>query len=129
MIVLDTHVLLWWALDPNQLSAVAAKQLEEMERVGGFVSSISFWELAIKVKRGKLTLPISMDEFVSRVARTGAVTVVPVDVKIWLASADLKWDHADPADRVIVSTALDCGVPLLTKDNEIRSCRGVNCIW
>jgi len=57
------------------LSAVAAKQLGEMERVGGFVSSISFWELAIKVKRGKLTLPISMDEFVSRIARTGALTV------------------------------------------------------
>jgi len=54
---------------------------------------------------------------------------VSVDLKIWLKSVDLKWDHDDPADRVIVSTALDCGVPLLTKDNEIRSFHGVNCLW
>ena len=53
MILLDTHALLWWALDPGQLSPVAAKVVDEMEQQGGFASSISIWELGVKIMRGK----------------------------------------------------------------------------
>jgi len=66
VIVIDTHVLLWWALDPEKLSVEARCRVEEMERSGGFASAISIWELGIKVKRGKLDLPISVDELANR---------------------------------------------------------------
>ena len=56
MIVVDTHVLLWWALDPDSLSDEARRLTDEMERHGGYASAISIWELGVKVKRRKLDL-------------------------------------------------------------------------
>lgn len=129
MILLDTHALLWWALDPERLSETAASALSDMEKRGGFVSSISIWELGIKVKRGKLELGMPIEELVRRIERTAAVELVPVDTNVWLRSLALEWEHRDPADRVIVSTALLKGVPLLTRDDTIRDAGVVETIW
>jgi PIN domain nuclease of toxin-antitoxin system len=129
VIVLDTHALLWWALDPARLSATATATVSEMERHGGFASAISIWELGVKVQRGKLDLGISIDEFTRRVDRSGVVELVAVDTAIWLRSLGLEWDHRDPADRVIVATALVRGVPLLTVDDAIHRFDGVRCVW
>lgn len=129
VIVLDTHALLWWALDPDQLSEEARAQCEAMEAAGGYASSISIWELAIKVKRGKLDLGLSVSEFSRRLGRGGVVELLPVDASVWLESVGLDWDHRDPADRVIVATALLLGLPLLTKDGVIRSFQAVTTVW
>lgn len=129
MIVLDTHALLWWALDPDQLSSPARAAVEQMEQQGGLASAISIWELGIKVKRGKLELPIRVEEFARRIERGGVVELVPVDTNVWLRSLSLPWEHSDPADRVIVATALMRGVPLLTKDSAIREFKEVQSIW
>ncbi len=129
MITLDTHALLWWALDPDRLSPVAARAAAEMEAVGGYASAISIWELGVKVRNGKLDLGLPLDEFVRRVERGGVVELVPVDTAVWLRSLELPWAHRDPVDRVIVATALAKGVPLLTKDEVIRSFDGVTSIW
>jgi PIN domain nuclease of toxin-antitoxin system len=56
VVVLDTHALLWWALDPDRLSPAATTCLRDMDRDGGFASAISIWELGIKIQRGKLDL-------------------------------------------------------------------------
>lgn len=129
VIVLDTHALLWWALDPDQLSEPAQRSLARMEQEGGYASSISIWELGIKVKRGKLELPLAVEELAQRVERSGIVQLVPVDTSVWLRSLSLAWEHPDPVDRVIVATALMRGVPLLTKDAIIRQWAGVTCVW
>jgi PIN domain nuclease of toxin-antitoxin system len=129
LIVLDTHALLWWALDPDRLSKTAATALEEMERTGGFASSISIWELGVKAQRGKLELPLSVDEFARRIERGGVVELVPVDTATWLRSLALAWDHRDPADRVIVATALALGAPLLTRDEAMHAFDGITCVW
>lgn len=129
LIVLDTHVLLWWALDPDQLSASAASLTRDMEREGGFASAISIWELGIKAKRGKLVLPLSIEDFAYRLERGNVVELVPVDTRIWLQSLSLRWEHPDPADRVIVATAMAKGLPLLTKDKTIHAFSEVRCVW
>ncbi len=129
MIVLDTHVLLWWALDPDRLSATATAKLAEVERRGGFASSISIWELGVKVQRGKLDLGISVEDFARRVERSAIVELLPVNTATWLRSVDLAWSHRDPADRVIVATALLRGVPVLTADDTIRQFSGVASVW
>jgi PIN domain nuclease of toxin-antitoxin system len=129
VIVLDTHALLWWALDPEQLSERAAAMLREMEQGGGYASSISIWELGIKVKRRKLELPLTVEEFARRIERGGIVELVPVDTLVWLRSLSLEWRHPDPADRVIVATALIKQVPVLSKDRAVRSCREVTTVW
>jgi PIN domain nuclease of toxin-antitoxin system len=129
VILLDTHALLWWALDPEQLSTTATQKLAEMERHGGYASSISIWELGIKVTRGKLDMGIGIEELVRRIERSAAVELVPVDTTVWLRSLALDWDHRDPADRVIVATALLRGVPLLTKDESLHAFAGVETLW
>ena len=129
MIVVDTHVLLWWAFDPDKLSEPARHWTHEMERHGGFASAISIWELGIKVKRGKLELPISIEEMARRIDRGRVIELIPVDTSTWLRSLSLPWDHSDPADRVIVATALMRGVPLLTKDATLHAFKEVNCVW
>ena len=129
MIVLDTHALLWWALDPDRLSPAAAASVREMERRGGFASAISIWELGIKIQRGKLDLGISIEEFARRIDKSATVQLLAVDTATWLRSLELPWDHRDPADRVIVATALLQGVPLITADAEIHRFDGIKCIW
>jgi PIN domain nuclease of toxin-antitoxin system len=124
LILLDTHALLWWALDPAHLSAKAAAVLEEMEKRGGFASAISIWELGVKMQRGKLAMGLGIEEFARRVEQSATVELVPVDTTIWLRSLALPWGHRDPADRVIVATALIKGVPLLTRDARRRCGRG-----
>lgn len=129
MIVLDTHALLWWALDPDKLSPRATEVLARMESEGGFASAISIWELGVKVKRKKLVLPLDVEELSNRITRNGVVELLPVDTTTWLRSLSLAWDHPDPADRVIVATALIQGHPLLTKDETIHRFDGVQSIW
>jgi PIN domain nuclease of toxin-antitoxin system len=129
LIVLDTHALLWWALDPEQLSERAAATLRQMEQAGGYASSISIWELGVKVKRRKLALPMTIEEFARRIERGAVVELLPVDTNIWLRSLSLDWKHRDPADRIIVATALLKKVSVLTKDRAIRSCREVATVW
>jgi PIN domain nuclease of toxin-antitoxin system len=129
VILLDTHVLLWWALDPDRLSAAAAASLGAMERRGGFASAISIWELGIKVQRGKLELGLSIAEFTRRIEKSGIIELLPVTTAVWLRSLELPWDHRDPADRVIVATALWQDVPLLTADTEIHRFQDISCVW
>jgi PIN domain nuclease of toxin-antitoxin system len=129
VILLDTHVLLWWALDPDRLSSAAAASLQAMERRGGFASAISIWELGIKVQRGKLELGLPIAEFARRIERSQIIELVPVTTATWLRSLDLAWDHRDPADRVIVATALQQDVPLVTADSEIHRFGGISCVW
>lgn len=129
MVLLDTHVLLWWAADPDRLSSAATASLAAMERRGGFASAISIWELGVKIQRGKLELGISIEEFARRIQKSGIIELVPVDTATWLRSLALAWDHRDPADRVIVATAILQDVPLLTADAEIHRFGGVSCVW
>jgi PIN domain nuclease of toxin-antitoxin system len=129
MILLDTHALLWWALDPDQLSEVARNRLAQMEVHGGYASAISIWEIAVKLKRGKLEMPITAEEFSRRIESSGVVELLAVDAATWLRSVALPWDHRDPADRVIVATAQARGLPLLSKDARLQAYLGAGCVW
>lgn len=127
--MLDTHALLWWALDADQLSERARVVVADMERQGGFASAISIWELGIKIKRGKLELPLTIEDLATRIERGNVVELVPVDTQLWLHSLSLAWDHSDPADRVIVATAIARGLPLLTKDRAMQQFPDVATVW
>ena len=119
--VLDTCALLWWTLDPGQLSAPALAACEEIERKGGYASAISVWEIGIKVKRGKLDLGLPFHDYVRRLRAVDVLTLLPVDTDIWVANLALNWDHRDPADRTIVATAMQRELPIVTKDRLIAN--------
>jgi PIN domain nuclease of toxin-antitoxin system len=117
MIVLDTSALLYWTLDPAQLSPDAEKVIENADRI--VISSISIWEIALKVKRGKLVIPLTISEYVERLQRLEALEILSVDVQTWLDNLDLLWEHRDPADRTVVALATRFGCPLITSDRVI----------
>ena len=117
MAVLDTCTLLWWTLAPEKLSSGAQKEIDKWERVS--ISSITIWEIGIKIKRGKLEIPLTIEEYVHRLRQTGIVEIIPVDEKIWIGNILLDWDHRDPADRTIVATAEQKSLPLVTPDKII----------
>ncbi|HUF37113.1 MAG TPA: type II toxin-antitoxin system VapC family toxin [Anaerolineales bacterium] len=118
MVVLDTSALLLWTLDPGQLSESAEAAISGEEQI--VVSSISIWEIALKVKRGKLVLPISIEEYMIRLGQVNGLEILAVDVQAWLDNVNLDWEHRDPADRTIVSLARRLDSPLVTSDATIK---------
>ena len=126
MIVLDTSALLFWTLDRHRLTDAAMTAIEEEElRV---VSSISIWEVGLKVKRGGLILPLSVEDYVERLKKVDGLQIRPVDEGTWLKNIELEWSHRDPADRTIVATAMLDSSPLVTSDAEMRSFYGRS-VW
>lgn len=100
-----------------------------MEQEGGFASAISIWELGIKVARGQLEIPLSVEDFAGRVEKGGVVELLAVDTRTWLRTLALDWSHRDPADRVIVAAAQLKQIPILTKDRMLHTFDGVECVW
>jgi PIN domain nuclease of toxin-antitoxin system len=132
MIVLDTHVLLWWASGTaSELSKKASSAIKRAPAEGGIlVSSITAWEIAMLVKRGRLVLTIDVSTWLSLVSRAGALRFVPVDNEIALASVSLPGEfHQDPADRIIVATARKSGATVVTRDQRIRGYQHVKSVW
>ena len=117
MIVLDTSALLFWTLDPDSLSPNAKQAIDQAERI--VISSISVWEIALKVKRQKLVIPLAISDYADRLQRFGTLEILPVDDKSWLDNVDLPWEHRDPADRTIVALATRFDCSLVTSDRVI----------
>lgn len=115
--LLDTCALIWWTLDPAQLSLKTRKLLDAADHV--YVSAISIAELGIKIKKKQLELPLSLRDYVQRLYRSN-ISILPVTDSIILDSLDLKWVHSDPVDRIIVATAKHEKWAIVTKDDEIK---------
>lgn len=119
MVLLDTHALLWWTLDPDKLSPKAAAHCAEIITTGAFISSITIWEIGIKIKNHTLDIGMPVEKYLQKLNELNCVEIIPIDEKIWIDSINLKWPHRDPADRVIVATAKYKGVPVISKDEKI----------
>lgn len=132
MIVLDTHALVWWASGNDAQLSPSAAQAIAIEMQGGqiVVSSISAWELAMLVARGRLHLSMDVEAWLSVVGQIEAVRFVPVDNEIAVKSISLPGEfHKDPADRMIVATARKLAAPLVTADERIRAYPHVRTVW
>lgn len=119
LILLDTCTLLWWTLEPRQLSSTAREICAKISQEGAYISSISIWEIGIKMQKSVLDIGISLREYVQRLKTLGTIDIVPVDDIIWIENIMLDWAHRDPADRTIVATANIHELPILTKDKII----------
>lgn len=131
MIVLDTHILVWWVTGDAALSK-KAKSVIEREQDGGeiIVSAISAWEITMLVEKDRLVLSMDVSSWLATVAEIEGVKFLPVDVEIANKSVVLPGEfHKDPADRMIVATARKLAVPVVTKDEKIQSYPHVKTIW
>lgn len=123
MILLDTHVLLWSRLGARQIGPRSRYLMTRGLREGALAASaISFWEVALLDRKRRIKLLQNVTSWRTRLLDDGLVEI-PVDGDIAIRSNNLADFHADPADRIIVATALG-GHSLLTADRRILSWSG-----
>lgn len=131
MIVLDTHAWIWWVSSPAFLSETAKSIIDGAVTEGNiFISAISTWEVAILVSRGRLKLTMNASDWVAASEALPFLNFVPISNRIALKSVELPGAlHNDPADRIIIATAVSMGAVLVTKDEKIRNYPHVNTAW
>ena len=131
MIVIDTHVWLWWVSDPEQLSAPARQAIDlAAQQRELFVSTISAWEVAMLVEKGRLTLTLDVRDWIARSEALPFLTFTPLTNAIAVEAVRLpNFPHADPADRIIAATTLSLGAALVSKDEKLRGYLSLRTIW
>ena len=112
--ILDTCALLWLASGAGRLSPSALKRINEAPAV--YVSSISGFEIALKVARGKLELPCAPKEWFKRVIQHHSLSLLPLDLEVCITAAELPPVHSDPCDRFIIATAKLHELTVVTAD-------------
>ena len=129
MILLDTHVLLWMASDPDRLSGKAREAIRDArQNTGVAVATITLWELAWLAQNGRIQILTSVESFV----RETVARVILKHMSPEIAADAVRLPVAypkDPADRLIGSTAIVEGMPLVTADQQIRRAKVVETIW
>jgi PIN domain nuclease of toxin-antitoxin system len=126
VILLDTCTLLWLANDelPPGVASIVADDDHAL-----FVSAISAWEIGVKHSLGKLPLRMAPPDWWGALVARYGLREVPVEVEIALRSASLPAIHSDPADRILVATAMHLGATILTPDPRTRAYPGVKVSW
>lgn len=128
MIVLDTAAWIWCASDPERLTPAARRAIDRAEHA--FVSAISVWEVAMLVAKRRIQLDRTVEQWVDIALALPGIQLAPLEPAIAVRSTKLPGEfHPDPADRIIVATALEKSVSILTPDERIRSYPHVQSIW
>src|SRR4051794_3135270 len=112
-VLLDTCTLLWLVSQPAQLSEPAREAISASAGAI-FVSAISAWEIAIKSASGKLGLPKAAGQWYAEVLEHHGLDEIPISGSIAITSASLPRLHNDPADRLLIATAREQGLVLVT---------------
>jgi PIN domain nuclease of toxin-antitoxin system len=121
-VILDSHSFLWWLEGDERLSATAEKIFEEGRRGKRqlILNPVTFWELRLKELKGTLQVRTPVSLWPRILEDLPWIEVIDVGADLWMALAELKWAHRDPADRLIAATALKYGVPVLSKDGKFH---------
>ena len=131
MIVLDTHVWIWWLSDPERLADRARKTVTDSAAARAiYISAISAWEIALLATKGRLEFTMDAEDWIRKSEALPFMHFVPVDNAIAVRSVQLVEPfHNDPADRIIVATAITMGVPVISSDAKILKYPHVKSIW
>jgi len=131
MIVLDTHAWIWFTSKPEALSKKAKKAVDAaVKEKNVLVSSISVWEVALLVNKKRLKLSMDVTDWIAKSESLPFIQFIPVSNSIAVKSVNLPQPlHQDPADRIIIATALSIGAPLITKDKRMADYAPVKTIW
>jgi PIN domain nuclease of toxin-antitoxin system len=130
VVLLDTHVWIWWLTGQNALAAGDRDALDALaERELPAISAISLWEAQMLHARERLRLHVPFEPWLLQASAPDVVGILPLDVSVVLALDRLPTGfHGDPADRIIVATARAHDLPLATRDRNIRKSRLVR-LW
>ena len=129
--LLDTHVLVWLALDPKRVSKEARKLIERARAKEGLtIASITLWEIATLVARGRIAVQGTVANWTTQLLATTGVAVLDLTPTIAELSTTFGPDYArDPADQIIGATARAHGLPLITADTKLLDCPLLKTVW
>ncbi len=125
MIVLDTHIWIWWVHGDPRLVAAHAAVIAAHEADGLGISAISCWEVAKLVEKGRLQLPNDVDRWLDTALAYPGMRLVELTPRISAEACRLSampgGFHGDPADQIIAATSRMLACSLLTADARLRS--------
>ena len=125
--LLDTHTLIWAKISPASLSRqVAQIMADPLNEI--FVSAATAWEIATKVRLGKLPGADSLERDFLETMENSGYTLLPIEAESALRAGRLIADHGDPFDRMIAAHALAMDIPVLSTDTKL-DLFGVRRIW
>lgn len=130
MILLDTHIVVWLAFAPTRLSQAAMRAIQEAwaGSQGLAISSLTLFELAQAIARGRVQITEPLDLFIQKIE--ARFVMKPITGRIAVLAAQLSATYPrDPIDRLIGATALAESMPLVTADGKIRNAPDVQTIW
>ena len=123
-LLLDTHIFVWLIAKNGQLTQKDKDRIEACTQSEGkiLVSAISIWEIGMLSQKGRLTMQEPVLQWVKEAIEAPYIQLVPLSPEIAIESCQLPGEfHGDPADRILVATSRVLNVPLLTRDNHIRT--------
>jgi PIN domain nuclease of toxin-antitoxin system len=130
VILLDTHVVLWMAFEPEKISGRAHRRIGEARKAneGLAVSSITLLEIATAASKGRFNVAMTLEEFLEYIETV--FTISPITSQACARIVQLPVEYPrDPADRIIGATALVEGMTLITADRNILASRAVPTVW
>jgi PIN domain nuclease of toxin-antitoxin system len=125
--LLDTHTVIWAAVLQNKLSRAATKLIAD-ESVEMLISSASVWEIATKVRLGKLRIAEEREADLLDAAKQSGYRILSITPEVALRAGRLAGDHGDPFDRMIAAHALAEDIPVISADTKLDEF-GVRRIW
>jgi PIN domain nuclease of toxin-antitoxin system len=131
MILLDTHVWIWFISNPELLSKAAIEGIHAaIDQKAVVISSISAWEVALLVSKKRLKFTMPVTEWITKSERLPFFKFLPVDNSVAVKSVNLPQPiHKDPADRLIIATAITLAAPVVTKDEKLLNYPHIKTIW
>ncbi len=125
--LLDTHTVIWATLSPEKLSPRVREMIRDEIQIQ-IVSAASAWEIATKVRIGRLPEAVRLEEdFLGHVVRAG-YELLPISAAVALRAGRLSGDHGDPFDHILAAQALAEDIPILSRDAQL-DIFGVRRIW
>jgi len=123
--LLDTNIFLWGLSAPEKLSLTARNMVASSER---FLSVASIWEVLIKVRTGKLPLPVPAGDYLTAKMSANGVSVLSIKLEHVLQIERLQLHHRDPFDRVLIAQCVEEGWPIITSDPMFKK-YPIRVIW
>ena len=119
LILLDTHIWIWFNISPDKLPNAVARKFADGNQDFG-ISAITLWETVLLAEKGRLETALGPEDTARSWLKANPLPIFPVDSEVAFLTRSLRFVHADPADRFIAATAFQLDVPLATVDPHLR---------
>jgi PIN domain nuclease of toxin-antitoxin system len=120
-IILDTHILIWILISPDELSKKIIKSIEIAQNSNNlYISSISLWEIAMLIHKKRINVYERIADFINSITNIDGLNIININAGIAAESVALPGGfHSDPADCIIIASARDLAATLITRDQKI----------